>query len=112
MCDESDDTLSNAQPIEKALVSNECLDTPTFTVEQELKYVRRYEECYDLADVQYEAWLKINHPHSARPGNAQQVVKDPLLPIGEASLSMHPFPSESVMSNNTPATYTTQQPPK
>ena len=110
VCGESGDTLSTTQPMDCALMSNECLDTPTFTIEQELKYARRYEEGYDLADVQYEAWLKINHPDSARPGNAQLVLKDPLLPIGEASLSMHPF--LSVTANNTPATYTVQQPPQ
>ena len=71
------DTLSTTQPMDCALMSNECLDTPTFTIEQELKYACRYEEGYDLADVQYEAWLKINHPDSARPGNAQLVLKDP-----------------------------------
>ena len=77
---------------------------------QHLQLSKRYEEGYDFTDVQYEAWLKINHPDSARLGNAQLVLKDPLLPIGESSLSMHPF--LSVTRNNTPATYTVQQPPQ
>ena len=110
VCDESGDTLSTNQPMDYALMSNERLDTPTFTIKQQLKYAHRYEEGYDFSDVQYEAWLKINHPDSARLGNAQLVLKDPLLPIGESSLSMHPFPS--VTSNNTLATYTVQQPPQ
>jgi len=60
------------------------LDTATFTVEQELKYARRYEEGYDLPDEHYEAWLKINHPQSPKAGSTQQV---PLLSV---SMSVSP----------------------
>ena len=66
---------------------DECLDTPTFTVEEELKYARRYEEGYDLADVHYEAWLKLNHP-----------LNDLLPYVGVASYS------SSVTSNDRPGT--------
>ena len=45
-------------------------DRPTFTLEQEKKYRRRYEEGFDLPDEQYEAWLKINHPDHTRAGNS------------------------------------------
>ena len=68
-----DDTLGNNQPSSLALMSNECLDTTNFTVEQELKYACRYEEGYDLPDKHYEAWLKINHPQSPKAGSTQQV---------------------------------------
>ena len=47
---------NDTEPNDSALVSNDCLDTPTFTVEQELKYATRFEEGYDLVDVHYEAW--------------------------------------------------------
>ena len=43
----------------------------TFTIDQERKYARRYEEGFDLPDAQYEAWLKVNHPDHLR-GTAQQ----------------------------------------
>ena len=59
-------TVGNTQPNDLALMSDVCLDTATFTVEQELKYARRYEEGYDLPDKHYEAWLKINHLQSPK----------------------------------------------
>ena len=85
-------------------MSNECLDTTTFTVEQECKYARRYEEGYDLPDKHYEAWLKINHPQSPKVDSTQQVpsVSGNMSPSGSAdnsaSLSESP-PSASVISN-------------
>ena len=53
----SDVTLGNTQPSDSGLTSNECLDTATLTVEQELKYGHRYEQSYDLPDNHYKAWL-------------------------------------------------------
>ena len=85
-------------------MSNECLDTTTFTVEQECKYARRYEEGYDLPDKHYEAWLKINHPQSPKVDSTQQMpsVSGNMSPSGSAdnsaSLSESP-PSASVISN-------------
>ena len=35
---------------------------PIFSVEEELRYVCRFEEGYDLFDSSYEAWLKVSHP--------------------------------------------------
>ena len=51
----SDVIVGNTQPNDLALTSDECLDTATFTAEQEFKYARRYEEGYDLPDKHYEA---------------------------------------------------------
>ncbi|XP_065910921.1 putative uncharacterized protein DDB_G0290989 [Dysidea avara] len=65
---ESTDQLGNDVPSD-ALSSMDC-DT-TFTIDQERKYARRYEEGFDLPDAQYEAWLKVNHPDHLR-GTAQQ----------------------------------------
>ena len=42
----SDITLGNTQPSDSVLTSNECLDTTSLTVEQELKYICRYEQGY------------------------------------------------------------------
>ena len=33
-----------------------------FSVEEELRYARRYEEGYDLPDERYDGWLRVNHP--------------------------------------------------
>ena len=88
---------NDTEPNDSALVSNDCLDTPTFTIEQELKYATRFEEGYDLVD---EAWLKINHPESARPGDTHQTLNNSLPSVGTSSLS----PSPSVALNNIPAT--------
>lgn len=33
-----------------------------FTIAEEIKYARRYEEGYDLPDARYEKWLRLNHP--------------------------------------------------
>ena len=41
----------------------------TFTVEQERKYARRYEEGFDLPDPQYDAWLRVHHPDHLRLGS-------------------------------------------
>lgn len=73
-----DDTLGNAQPNDLALMSNGCLDTITFTVEQELKYACRYEEGYDLPDKHYEAWIRINHPQSPKAGSTEQMAPLPV----------------------------------
>ena len=86
---------------DSALVSNDCLDTPTFTVEQKLKYATSFEEGYDLVDVHYEAWLKINHPESARPGDTHQTLNNPLPSVGTSLPLSH---SPSVALNNIPAT--------
>ena len=69
----SDVIVGNTQPNDLALTSDKCLDTATFTAEQELKYARRYEEGYDLPDKHYETWLKINHPESPKADSTQQV---------------------------------------
>ena len=74
---------------DSALVSNDC---STFTVEQqELKYIyaTRFEEGYDLVDVHYEAWLKINNPESARPGDIHQTLKNPLPSVGTSLYLSH-----------------------
>ena len=107
------------EPNDCASVCDECLDTPTFTVEQELKYARRYEEGYDLADVHYEDWLKLNHslndplPYvgvasysssvtsNDRPGTVQ---RSPQASSGDAAVSPSTCQSLSVMSNSRPAT--------
>lgn len=34
----------------------------TFSIEEELRYVTRFEEGYDVPDPKYEAWLTLNHP--------------------------------------------------
>ena len=119
-------TVSNNQPVygddepnDCASVCDECLDTPTFTVEEELKYARRYEEGYDLADVHYEAWLKLNHPlndllpyvgvasysssvtSNDRPGAVQ---RSPQASSGGAVVSPSTCQYPSVMSNSRLAT--------
>jgi len=59
-------TVASGQQVTEAVVRS---DQPTFTLEQEQKYQRRYEEGFDLPDKQYEAWLKINHPTHTTAGN-------------------------------------------
>jgi len=41
---------------------------PSFTIEQEQRYARRYEEGFDVRDEHYEAWLKQNHPEHTTAG--------------------------------------------
>ena len=43
-------------------IVNSSLTEPTFSIEEELRYSRRFKEGYDLPDTKYEACLKINHP--------------------------------------------------
>ena len=62
---ESTDQLGNDLPSD-ALSSMD--HNTTFTIDQERKYARMYEEGFDLPDPQYEAWLKVNHPEHFRPG--------------------------------------------
>ena len=33
-------------------------------MEEELRYAHRVEEGYDLFNLRYEAWLKVNHPET------------------------------------------------
>ena len=33
---------------------------PIFSIEEEIRFARRFEEGYDLFDSRYEAWLKLN----------------------------------------------------
>jgi len=47
----------------------EC-NQPSFTIEQEQRYARRYEEGFDVRDEHYEAWLKVNHPEHTRAGSS------------------------------------------
>ena len=42
------------------------MDNSSFTVDQEQKYTRRYEEGYDLPDAEYDAWLRAHHPDHLR----------------------------------------------
>ena len=79
---------NDTEPSHYTSVSSNCLDTPTFTIEQELKYATRFEEGYDLVDADYEARLKINHPESTRPNNTCQTMNDPL-PFVDASSPYH-----------------------
>ena len=70
--------INDTKPSHYTSVSSGCSDTPTFTIEQELKYATRFEEGNDLVDADYKAWLKINHPESTRPNNTRQTMNDPL----------------------------------
>ena len=69
-------------------IVNSSLTEPTFSIEEELRYARRFEEGYDLPDTKYETWLKINHPEVANnPGvstdyatsNSSLLLSSPLL---------------------------------
>ena len=42
--------------------TNSVPSSPVFTKEQEELFIKRFEECFDIADPSYVAWLKINHP--------------------------------------------------
>ena len=94
---------NNVEPNHHTSVSSArgCLDTPTFTIEQELKYAARFEEGYNLLDADYEAWLKINHPESTRPNNTNQTMNVPLPFVDTSSPLSH---SPSMASSSAPAT--------
>ena len=47
------------KPIKRAI-----LNLPVFSAEQELLFQTRYEEGYDLPDLDYHQWLTIHHPES------------------------------------------------
>ena len=83
---------NDIEPSHYTSVSSSCLDTPTFTIEQELKYAARFEKGYDLVDADYEAWRKINHPESTRPNNTHQTMNDSL-PFVDASSPLSHSPS-------------------
>ena len=71
--------------------TNSVPSSPVFTKEQEELFVKRFEECFDIADPSYVAWLKINHPEvalsvagtstttctSSQPTSASSVDKQP-----------------------------------
>jgi len=59
-------TVSSVNQVPETVVRS---DQPTFTLEQEQRYQRRYEEGFDLQDEQYEVWLKISHPGHTTTGN-------------------------------------------
>ena len=46
------------------LVAITCSDHSPLSVEEEVRFTRRYEEGYDLYDEKYEAWLKHHHPEA------------------------------------------------
>jgi len=63
--------ISDSPPsvsVTNASYDGEPLTTSTpelvFTIEEETKYLRRYEEGYDLPDPRYEEWLRLNHPEA------------------------------------------------
>ena len=71
--------------------TNSVPSSPVFTKEQEELFIKRFEECFDIADPSYVAWLKINHPEvalsvagtstttctSSQPTSASSVDKQP-----------------------------------
>ena len=62
-CTDTTHTANSSLDVEKNIDFEQ--ETPYFTIEEELKYARRYEEGYDLYDLHYEAWLQVNHPEAA-----------------------------------------------
>jgi hypothetical protein len=44
--------------------SLEAPSTPKFSVDDVLKYQRRFEEGYNVPDAHYEAWLSMYHPEA------------------------------------------------
>ena len=46
------------------LSATTCTDHSPLSVEEEVRFIRRYEEGYDLYDEKYEAWLKHHHPEA------------------------------------------------
>ena len=69
-------------------IVNSSLTEPTFSIEEELRYARRFKEGYDLPDTKYEVCLKINHPEVVNnPGvstdyatsNSSLLLSSPLL---------------------------------
>ena len=67
-----------------------------FSVEEEVRYARRYEEGYDLPDARYDAWLKVNHPDAQKTS--------PAVPMAQSSSSGDhdslPAPSTSNLSGS------------
>jgi len=59
-------TVTSVNQVPETVVSS---DQPTFTLEQEQRYQRRYEEGFDLPDKRYEVWLKIDCPGHTTTGN-------------------------------------------
>ena len=72
---------------------------PIFSIEEELRFARRFEEGYDLFDSRYEAWLKVNHPETVRDN-----VRDILVPSSPV-VSRHCDSSSPSVS--CPSTYNT-----
>ena len=69
-------------------IVNSSLIEPTFSIEEQLRYARRFKEGYDLPDTKYEACLKIKHPEVVNnPGvstdyatsNSSLLLSSPLL---------------------------------
>lgn len=66
--------------------------SPLFTKEQEILYLKRYEEGYDLDDPGFVAWMKINHPEKS-----VSVISAPSVSTG-ASSSDKASPSSSTLA--------------
>ena len=69
----------------------------TFTIEQEQKYVHRFEERFDPPDEQYEAWLRVKHPEQLRAGAIQHGANTPTM----KSLYLEVSPTHSTAKSTT-----------
>ena len=58
----SDDQLGVDETKNSVTLSSVDYSGTAFTIEQEHKYARKYDEGFGLPDKQYEMWLRINHP--------------------------------------------------
>ncbi|XP_065902924.1 chromatin assembly factor 1 subunit A-like [Dysidea avara] len=74
----------------------------TFSREEEIKYVRRFEEGYDLPDPRYKAWLSIHHPgavSSEVPNCTSQTGFSPQTEVVTPSQSMSTMSNQSMPSH-------------
>ena len=74
----------------------------TFSREKEIKYVRRFEEGYDLPDPRYKAWLSIHHPSAVsfeEPNCTSQTGFSPQTEVVTPSQSMSTMSNQSLPSH-------------
>ena len=71
-------------------------NVPEFSIEEELIYARRLEECYDVYDEKYVHWLKIRHPDANIPSLVTQFSTDSSPSVSAGSSTSLNSPNTSI----------------
>ena len=85
------DTTTIVGQLPAASVSS-ITEMPSFTLDEEKQYIRRFEEGYDLSDEQYSLWLAVNNLPASTPACKPLSVTECLTDVTPVSpLTLSPF---------------------